>query len=52
MALDIQKVSGPKLVDWKKTLASEDIFKTQLESLRNDVETFASQFVMPGYDNY
>lgn len=52
LALDIQKVSGPKLVDWKKTLTESTEFQDALKVLRSDIESFASQFPMPGHATY
>lgn len=46
IALDVQKASGPKLVDFKKALAANEAVTT----LRADVEAFAKTFPMPGFD--
>lgn len=48
LALEIQGVSGPKLVDWKKVLTTDDKFKKQVSDLKAEVETFAAQYPMPG----
>lgn len=48
LALEIQSISGPKLVDWKKELASNEDFKTKIKTIREEVHQFARQFKMPG----
>ncbi|RZF46742.1 hypothetical protein LSTR_LSTR002605 [Laodelphax striatellus] len=50
LGLEIQKKSGPKLVDFKK-VALED-FKDKIEKLKNEVKEFALRFPLPGHDNY
>ncbi len=52
IALEIQSVSGPKLVNWKKCLASESTFQEKIAHLRKDVESFAESFDMPGHVIY
>ena len=51
LAREIQKISGPKLVDFKKELSGIE-FKTRIEDLRRKVENFASKFPMPGRDDF
>lgn len=46
IGLKIQEKSGKKLVDFKKMLKGNE----ELDALRQDVETFASGFNMPGFD--
>merc|ERR1712198_658824 len=49
LALDLQAVSGPKLVDWKKELAkAENVAK--VEAIKADVEALALKFPLPGRD--
>jgi len=49
LALDLQAVSGPKLVDWKKELAkAESVAK--VEAIKADVEALALKFPLPGRD--
>jgi len=49
LALDLQAVSGPKLVDWKKELTkAESVAK--VEAIKADVEALALKFPLPGRD--
>ncbi|GLG95282.1 GM12608 [Gryllus bimaculatus] len=52
LAKEITKVSGPKLVDFKKITTTNEIFMKKVEDLRNEVETFAKKFFLPGYKEY
>lgn len=47
LALDAQKVSGPKLVNFKNTLNSDPAFVERVKILTQEVESFAEQFYMP-----
>ncbi len=49
LAVEIQQVSGPKLVDWKKTLETNDKFKAKVQALKEEVEAFAGGFPLPGH---
>ena len=49
LAVDIQKTSGPKLVDFKKSLQDEK-FTAKIKALKNEVENFALQFRLPGHE--
>ena len=44
LARDIQKVSGPKLVDFKKTLNETRELKERLENIKSRVNSFAESF--------
>ncbi|CAN8074030.1 unnamed protein product [Agarophyton chilense] len=46
IGLNIQEKTGKKLVDYKPALEA----RPELESLRKDVEAFASSFDIPGFD--
>ena len=46
MALDVQGKSGKKLADFLNTLDAD--FQGDIEALREEVESFASAFPMPG----
>ena len=50
LALDLQAVSGPKLVDWKKELAKEEN-GPKIQAIKDDVEALALQFPLPGRPN-
>lgn len=48
LALDIQRVSGPKLADWKIQLEQH---RGAIKELKDKIEAFAVQFPLPGHDN-
>merc|ERR1711887_396531 len=50
LAVEIQQSSGPKLVDFKKSLHDEK-FTVKIKALKNDVENFAFQFRLPGHED-
>ncbi|XP_050542557.1 serine hydroxymethyltransferase isoform X2 [Daktulosphaira vitifoliae] len=47
IALEAQKISGPKLANFKNILSSDPKFIESLKILTKEVETFAEQFYMP-----
>ena len=47
LALEIQSVSGPKLVDWKKELVKVEN-APKIQAIKDDVEALALQFPLPG----
>jgi len=47
LALEVQKVSGPKLVNFKSTLTTDPVFANCVKTLTKEVEDFAEQFYMP-----
>ena len=51
IAIDVQKESGPKLVDWKKTLEAE-CFRKRIEAVKADVESMAAKFPIPGRGDF
>merc|ERR1712096_184699 len=50
LAVEIQKTSGPKLVDFKKSLHDEK-FTGKIKAVKDDVEKFAIQFRLPGHED-
>ncbi|XP_046386265.1 serine hydroxymethyltransferase isoform X2 [Ischnura elegans] len=52
LAKEIQKVSGPKLVDFKKVLAEDPTFHAKASQLRTEVENFSEKFPIPGLPDY
>ena len=48
LALDIQRVSGPKLADWKIQLEQH---RGAIKELKDKIEAFAVQFPLPGHDD-
>lgn len=51
LAVEIQAVSGPKLVDYKKVLHENSEFGAKIDALRQQVEDFAMQFPLPGRED-
>jgi len=49
LGISVQAVSGPKLVDFKRVVAEEP-FSTKIQELREQVETFAKEFRLPGHE--
>ncbi|XP_078047172.1 serine hydroxymethyl transferase [Augochlora pura] len=49
---EVSKISGPKVVDFKKVLNTDESIKQKVLALKEEVETFSSQFPIPGYDTY
>lgn len=47
LALDAQKVSGPKLVNFKSTLTTDPVFVNRVKEITKEVEDFAEQFYIP-----
>ncbi|KAG8222508.1 hypothetical protein J437_LFUL004544 [Ladona fulva] len=52
LSKEITKISGPKLVDFKRVLAEDSNIQQKVKSLRNEVEKFAQNFPIPGYPEY
>lgn len=50
LAKEVQSVSGPKLVNFKSVLMENETFKEKIESLKNEVQSFAEKFFMPTMD--
>ena len=47
LAVQIQGVSGPKLVDFKKA-CGEPGWVSKISGLKEEVEAFANKFMLPG----
>lgn len=45
-------ISGPKLVDFKRILNTDENIKAKVAALKNEVETFSRQFLIPGHETY
>lgn len=52
LSKEVTAISGPKLIDFKKVLETDPTMKAKVTSLRNEVETFAQQFPLPGCEAY
>jgi glycine hydroxymethyltransferase len=48
----VVKVSGPKLVDFKRVLQEDITFVQKVNELREEVQAFSRAFPMPGYSDY
>ena len=51
IAIEAQKLSGPKLVDWRKVVDSDEGIKQSIHNLKLEVEDFASKFPLPGRED-
>ena len=52
LASEIQKESGPKLVDWKRCLENGPGYRAKVADLKAEVEEFARNFPMPGCEEF
>lgn len=48
LAQEVQTASGPKLADFKSVLQKDEVFVDKIQKLKNEVESFAEKFYMPG----
>jgi len=51
LALEVKAATGPTLKEFKEALADPK-FHSKLVAIRSEVEEFALQFSMPGYEDY
>ncbi|XP_065218924.1 serine hydroxymethyltransferase isoform X2 [Planococcus citri] len=52
LAQEVQAASGPKLADFKSVLHKDAVFVEKVKKLKNEVESFAGKFFMPGQGIY
>lgn len=52
LSKEVTKVSGPKLVDFKRVLKEDTTLSAKVSALREEVEDFAKNFPLPGYPEY
>jgi len=52
LSKEVVKVSGPKLVDFKRVLQEDNTFVQKVNELREEVHAFSRTFPMPGYPDY
>lgn len=52
IAKEVTKISGPKLVDFNKTIEQSDDFKSQIHNLKEEIENYSKAFPLPGFDMY
>jgi len=48
----VSAISGPKLLDFKRVLSTDENIKAKVAALKEEVETFSRQFSMPGNEIY
>ena len=51
LAIEIQGVSGPKLVEWRRVLETPK-YAEKVNEIKNDVEKMAMKFPLPGKPEY
>jgi glycine hydroxymethyltransferase len=51
LSKEIAAASGPKLVDFKAAVHSEQ-FAGKVKAIRDEVEQFSMKYPMPGYEDY
>jgi glycine hydroxymethyltransferase len=51
LAIEVQNISGPKLVDWRKELETNETIQKSIAALRTEVEEFAVKFPLPGRED-
>ncbi|XP_067641813.1 serine hydroxymethyltransferase isoform X2 [Eurosta solidaginis] len=52
LCVEVTKISGAKLVDFKQTVKSNKDVIEKICKLRNNVEEFSSKFPLPGLDDF
>ncbi|XP_055616895.1 serine hydroxymethyltransferase isoform X2 [Toxorhynchites rutilus septentrionalis] len=52
LSKEITAVSGPKLVDFKKTLHEDATLSAKVQALKREVQEYSQKFPMPGYDEF
>nr|XP_022916949.1 serine hydroxymethyltransferase isoform X1 [Onthophagus taurus] len=52
LGLEISVISGPKLVDYKKVIESNEEIKGKIALLKKEVEEFCEKFPLPGLPEY
>ncbi|XP_018323680.1 serine hydroxymethyltransferase, cytosolic isoform X3 [Agrilus planipennis] len=52
LAKEIEKLSGPKITDFKRVLFEDDDIQVKVKALQNEVTQFSSKFPLPGYEEY
>lgn len=49
---EITKISGPKIVDFNKTVDENADINKKVADLRGEVEKYSATFQLPGYETY
>jgi len=51
LAVEVEKVTGPKLVDWKKRIKEDAETVEKVKAIKEEVEKFAVTFRLPGNED-
>jgi len=51
LALEVQSISGPKLISWKNELQTNLTIAAKVSALKAEIETFAVKFPLPGRED-
>ncbi|XP_076762181.1 serine hydroxymethyl transferase [Xylocopa sonorina] len=52
LSKEVSSISGPKLVNYKRVLSTDDSIRAKVAALKEEVETFSRQFSIPGFKEY
>lgn len=52
LSKEVTAISGPKLIDFKRVLSTDENIKTKIAALKEEVEIFSRQFSIPGHETY
>ncbi|EGI70459.1 PREDICTED: serine hydroxymethyltransferase, cytosolic [Acromyrmex echinatior] len=52
LSKEVTAISGPKLVDFKRVLSTDENIKTKIAALKEEVEIFSKQFSIPGHETH
>ncbi|XP_022128766.2 serine hydroxymethyltransferase isoform X2 [Pieris rapae] len=52
LAVEITKISGPKLVDFNKVIEENTDVNAKVQNLKESVEQYSRTFPLPGYEEY
>ncbi|KAH0951461.1 hypothetical protein HN011_012126 [Eciton burchellii] len=52
LSKEVSAISGPKLIDFKRVLSTDENIQAKIAVLKEEVEAFSKQFTIPGYEIY
>lgn len=52
LAKEVNALSGPKLVDFKKVLQTNEDIRKKVKELKSQVEAYSNKYPMPGFPDY
>jgi glycine hydroxymethyltransferase len=52
LSKEVSAISGPKLIDFKRVLSTDENIQAKIAALKEEVEAFSKQFTIPGYEIY